>query len=64
MQIEGWFNEIDLALLIERIERVKLGRTHFSDHINIVEIRRFVNFLLNKKKTSYVKVDKGSTLII
>jgi hypothetical protein len=38
MQIEGWFEEIELDLLIECMEQVAFKSRHYSDLLNVVEI--------------------------
>ncbi len=38
IQIEGWFDELELGLLIDCVERVTLRNRHYSGQLNIVEI--------------------------
>jgi len=38
IQVKGWFEKIELGLLIDCVEQVALGNKHYSDPLNIVEI--------------------------
>jgi hypothetical protein len=77
LQSKGWFNERELDFLIGCRERIVFRRTHYSDPISIMEILISLIFIdglhlyenvredfLHFEKTSYVIIDKGSTLII
>lgn len=41
IQIEGWFDEMELSLLIECVERAASRRRHYPDFMNVVEIGSF-----------------------